>query len=320
MTDLDTMARTGCFASVHVSRPSLRTTISWKDLGLPELDDAVVTPPSTRPPSKTYNEFSRLESRMRNCLRAHSAGSAGGFRFIKFGQLGKFLEEVHPLKEAYDAAVDPFLALYDQAVADALAVWEDKANKVYDSLKSPSVDRVTFCRRLVGKLRRAWPESSTLRDRFSAEVQVLQFSLPSEDVLETNTDLIQQARRQAQSTLDGFFLEAQNELRARAIDSVRRMHKVLVKGETITERSIKPLKEFVAQFQQLSVVDDSEFRARLDGIVNALDSKGGAEGLRNDPEAWEEVRGLLDDVAAEGERLVEEATAQKLSLTRKLSV
>lgn len=314
---LDEMARTGCFVSVHVSKPTLRTSLSWKDLGLPELDEALVTPPSTRPPSKAFNVFGTLEGRMRTCLKRYSAGSAGGFRFMKFGTLGKFVEEISPLVDQYEAAVDPFLAQYDQSVADALAIWEDKANNIYDSLKSPSVDRVTFCRRIASRLRRAWPEAEKLRTRFSANVQILQFTVPSDDVMETNQDLIKAARQNAQATLNNFFDEAQNELRSRAIDIVRRMHKTLVEGETVTERSIKPLREFVDQFRELSVVNDAEFQARLEAMVALIDNRGGAEGLRNSAEAWSEVQSLLGEVASEGERLVEEATARRLDLSQR---
>ena len=314
---LDEMARTGCFVSVHVRKPALRTQLNWKHLGLPELDKALVTPPSTRPPSREYAVFGTLESRMRTCLRTYSAGSAGGFRFVKFSKLGAFVEEVEQIKKAYEEAIEPFLAQYDQSVANALMVWEDKANDLYDSLSSPGVDRVTFCRRIAGQLRRSWPIAAEIRPKFGCDVQILQFTLPSEDVLTTNTDLIRAARVNAQATLNNFFDEAQNELRTRAVEVVRRMHKALVEGETITERSVNPLKRFVDQFRELSVVADAEFQARLDAIVQAIDNRGGAQGLRDSTQAWGEVQSLLGDVAAEGERLVEEASARRMDLSQR---
>jgi hypothetical protein len=314
---LDNMARQGCFVSVHISKPTLRTQITWKELGLPELDENLVSPPSTRPPSKTYNEFQRLESRMRTVLKNHSAGSAGGFRYIKFEKLGSFLDEVEPYKKQYEAAVEPFLAHYDQTVANALQIWEAKANDIYDSLKAPSVDRVTFCRRIAGKLRRAWPAAEKLRDRFHVDVQVMQFTLPAEGVYETDPDLVKKARQQAQSTLNGFFAEAQNELRARAVSTVRRMHDVLVNGDKVTERSINPLKQFVDQFRELSVVSDADFQARLDGLVGLIEARGGAKGLRDSTEAWGEVQNMLEEVATEGEKLVEEATKARLDLSQR---
>lgn len=319
-TNLDEMARTGCFVSVHVSRPTLRTSLTWKELGLPELKEDFVSPPSTRPPSSSFNEFTRLESRMRACLKRHSAGSEGGFRFMKFGKLGKFREEVEPIRQAYEDAVDPFLAEWDQTVTNALALWEAKANEIYDTLKDPGVEREEFVRRIAGRLRRAWPSAEELRKRFSARVQILQFTIPSEDLMEVNADLIDEARETARNTLNDFFMDAQNELRTRAVETIRRMHSILVKGETVTERSIKPLREFVDQFRQLSIVSDAEFQTRLDSMLATIDGHGGAEGLRDSAEAWDEVRDLLGDVAEEGERLVEEATARKHTLRRKVSV
>lgn len=138
--------------------------------------------------------------------------------------------------------------------------------------------------------------------------------------MEVNADLIDEARETARNTLNDFFMDAQNELRTRAVETIRRMHSILVKGETVTERSIKPLREFVDQFRQLSIVSDAEFQTRLDSMLATIDGHGGAEGLRDSAEAWDEVRDLLGDVAEEGERLVEEATARKHTLRRKVSV
>ena len=314
------MTKSGCFVSVHVKRPTLRTSLTWKELGLPELDEALVTPPSTRPPSKAYNTFSTLESRMRTCLKRHSAGSAGGFRFMKYANLAKFNEEIGPLQADYDACVDPFLESYDQTVSDALALWEQKANDIYDSLKSPALERGDFCRRIATKLRRAWPDSESLKNRFSVEVQVLQFTMPDQDVYEVDTDLIAEARQKAKDTLDGFFVGAQNELRTRAIETVRRMHDALAKGSTVTERSVKPLREFAEQFRELSVSSDEDFQGQLDGLVKAIDNRGGAEGLRNDKKAWAQVQDMLGEVAEAGEKLVQDALRRDHNLDRKISI
>lgn len=311
MTNLNEMIQTGCFVSVHVSRPTLRTSLSWRDLGLPELDENLVTPPSTRPPSASYNVFSRLESRMRTILRQHSAGSKGGFRFVKFALMRPLLDAIEVPRQEYLDAVGPFLEGYEASVEAALVLWRDKAGEIYDSLKPSSVADVTrdeFAERIETRLRRAWPTQEALRKRFDARVEVLQFTMPSADVFGLDVDLMAQARTQAATTLHVFFEEAQNELRSRALEVLQRMRDVIVEGK-VTERTVNPLREFVTQFRALSVVPDDAFQRLLDDLVRTIDHNDGASGLRNNAAFREGMAGILEEISREGERLIQDSQA-----------
>lgn len=316
-------ATQGCFVSVHVSRPTLRAKLSWAELGLPEVEDRLATPPSCKPPSESHKEFGRLEAAMRAALRARSAGAKGGFRYTKFSQLPTLLGELEPLTQQYIAHADKFLSAYQSDVDAALREWTEKAGEVYDALANPAITRREFTRRLTMRLERAWPSADSIRDRFDARVEVLQFALPEAGggVFSSNPDLIARARHDAQRTLDGFFAEAQAELRERAVEAVRRMHDVLAAGGTIRESSINPLREFIERFRELSLVPDRAFQGHLDGLVTLIADRGGAEGLRNDRRAWGEVQERLADVAQIGEELAREATTRRASpTTRAISI
>lgn len=292
---LSSMALRGAFVAVHVRRPTLRTAIRWKDLGMPHLDDANVSAPSTKPPSESYNTFTRLESRLRNVLAQYSAGSAGGFRFMKWSAYEKFCADVEPIRAEYLAAVEPFLAHYDRDVAEALALWGVKADETYDRLESPEVTRETFRARLVAYLQGAWGNSEVLRDKFDVKVDVLNFTLPTAETMRATPELVREARERAEGMLTSFFDEAQNELRASVLDAVDRLHEVLANEGKLTERSITPIHEMIQRFKDLSIVDDREFAgvmARIEATIH-----GGAERMRTDAEAWGRARETLREVS-----------------------
>ena len=319
--DTNTMAQTGCFVSVHVKRPSLRSQLSWQELGLAEID-GLVSAPSAKPPSGKFSEFSKWEGRMRTILKNHTAGSEHGFRFMKYSQWDAFLAQVEPVRQTYLDLVEPFLDEYDEAKRAALMEWDTKAADIYYSLRKDAVavDRDTFVSRLISKLRRAWPNVEDLRTRFDAEIKVLQFAIPGEEQV-VSPLMIKEARERARSTLDSFFMEAQGELRARAVEKMARIRDVLKNGETVTEKSLKPLREFVAQFQALSVIPDAEFHNAMSGLVTEVDRLGGAKGLRDNRAAWSSFGALVEETTTLGERLANEALGRKLDLSdRKIAI
>jgi hypothetical protein len=316
----DDMAQRGLFVSVHISKPTLRTKLRWKDLGLPELE-GVVSPPSTRPPSKEFAVFERLESRMRTLLRKYSAGSEHGFRYMKFDSYADFIKDVEPLREAFREQVPVFLAAWEDNVAAAVEEWRGKAKSIYAKLDTNTVTEKEFVRNLLSRLRSSWPDAERLAYKFDTSISVLQFAIPdasqglAADSALFDDSVIADARERARETMNSFFAEAQDNLRLQAVEIVRRIHGVLTRGDTITDRSINPLRDFVDQFRQLSVVPDSEFQSRLDGVMNLIDNHGGAEGLRNSTDAWVEVRDMMDEVAQAGEQLAAEAISKKMDLS-----
>jgi hypothetical protein len=315
----DDMAQRGLFVSVHISKPTLRTKLRWKDLGLPELD-GVVSPPSTRPPSKEFAVFERLESRMRTMLRKYSAGSEHGFRYMKFESYADFIKDVEPLRREFAAHVPVFLEAWEDNVAAAVEEWREKARKIHAKLDT-EMDEETFVRNLISRLRSTWPGAEALAFRFDTSISVLQFAIPDAsqgiagDSALFDDSVIADARERARETMNSFFEEAQANLRMQAVEIVRRIHGVLMRGDTITDRSINPLREFVDQFRQLSVVPDTEFQTRLDGVMNLIDNHGGAEGLRNSTDAWSEVQDMMAEVATVGENLANEAISKRMDLS-----
>lgn len=319
---LDEMSRKGCFVALHIRKPSLRTQLSWDELGLGALSGDLMSAPSAKVPSSAYGTFTRLESRMRNVLYVRTSGSKGGFRFVPFARLELLYAEIEPLRDAYMEAVGPFLETWEEVVDDAIAQWQERADDLWESLERPPLSKDEFRERLVASLQRTWPEASQLQHKFGVDLDVLQFTppevLPQRLASEAVRGIQAEARARAREQLNGFFAEAQNELRARAVEIVRRMHRVLAEGETIRESSVNPLREFVAEFRELSTAGDDEFQAHLDNLVQLIDSRGGAAGMRASSETWREVAGALDEVASAGEALVEEATSrQGFSLQRK---
>lgn len=300
-------ASQGCFVSIHVSRPTLQTQLTWKELGLEEVE-GLASPPAARPPSEAYAKFGTVESRMRTTLKRFTAGGDHGFRFMKFSAWQVFKDLIEPVRQEYLDLVEPFLEGYDGARLDAIESWRVGGREMATKLGLHGLDADTFVDRVVAKLERAWPHADDLRGRFGAEVRVLFFSVPGEETIAGGAvfdDVVSEARQKARETLDGFFVEAQNELRMRAVEVVRRMHAVLSKGSSISERSINPLREFVEQFRELSVMPDDGFQGALDSLVATIEARGGASGLRESTAAWGEVQDLLEDTAKLGVELAE---------------
>jgi len=295
---LSDMALRGCFVAIHVRRPTLRTSLRWKDLGLPHLDDADVSPPSTRPPSDVYANFTRLEQRMRNVLNRYSAGSTGGLRFMKWATYEKFSQDVAPLRDEYMATVEPFLSTYDRDVEAAIETWTVKADETFDRLEAPEVTREEFRRRLLAHLRDSWGSGETLRDRFDVTIDVLNFTLPTPETMKATPELVRQARERAEGMLTSFFDEAQNELRASVLEAVERLHGVLDNDGKLSERSVTPIHEMIARFRELSIVPDREFESVMRRAEDAI--RTGAEGLRADSAAWGRARETLREVSEAG--------------------
>jgi hypothetical protein len=313
--DIDNMVKTGCFVSVHVRRPSLRTQLSWKELGLKDIE-GLASAPSALPPSGMFNDFQKYDQRMRTILRNHTSGSEHGFRFMKSTQWDAFYAQVEPVRQQYLDLIEPFLKEWDQHVGDALRLWDTKAAETWYSLKDPDVERDVFVQRVLQKLQRAWPTADELRDRFGAEVKVMYFTVPGEDQF-TNAGMAALARQNARQTLNDFFVEAQGELRMRAVEKLQRIREVLKKGETVTERSLKPLRQFVEQFEELSLVPDKSFKNALDNVVNEVERLGGAKGLRTNRAAWSSFGDLVEETTTLGERLAQEALNRKLDLSER---
>jgi hypothetical protein len=321
-TDLNALVKQGCFVSLHFSRPTLRTKLDWASLGHPHLAGKV-SEPSTRPPNKSYNEFVKLDSRARSLLQTYTTGRKG-LRFMYFARYNDFIALAQPVLDAYVAHVEEFLKTYEDSVQKALTEWTTRAGTTYDQL-SPEQQaklgtRTQFCKRLVARLRRSWPDADSLRNKFDASMEVHQFAFAggeTDDFSMIDPTIVADMKARAQASFQSFLDESVVELRQRAVDTVRRMHGVLVKGDTVTERSVEPLRAFVEQFKQLQVVPDTEFQGRLEGLVQLIDNRGGAEGLRDSTDAWTEVQSMLDEVAQAGEALVDEATKKRMGPGRR---
>ena len=323
-TDLNALVKQGCFVSLHFSRPTLRTKLDWASLGHPHLKGQA-SEPSTRPPNKSYSEFEKLDSRARALLQTYTTGRKG-LRFMYFARYNDFIALCQPVLDAYVEHVDTFLATYEDSVSAALTEWTTRAGTTYDQLAPEQQDRLgsreQFCKRLVARLRRSWPDADSLRNKFDASMEVHQFAFAGGDAEASDFSMIdptivEDMKARAQASFQSFLDDSVVELRQRAVDTVRRMHGVLVKGDTVTERSVEPLRAFVEQFKQLQVVPDAEFQGRLEGLVQLIDNRGGAEGLRNSTDAWTEVQGMLDEVAQAGEALVDDATKKRMGPGRR---
>lgn len=315
--DLNQMVKQGCFVQLHFSKPTLKTQLTWEQLGHKQLDK-VVSAPSTKPPSKSFNEFGKLESRARKLLATHSTGRKG-LRFMYFTHYGDFVKEVQPILDAYHEHVPVFLGTWEPSVQEALRDWQERAAAIYNQLafehRANLGSQEDFCKRVLARLRRSWPDAATLQTRFHAELEVQQFAFGGggeADMSALNPEMIADMKRRAEETFQRFMTDSMVELRQRAVDTVRRMHSVLVQGETVTERSINPLREFVEQFKKLQVVPDTEFQARLEGLVQTIDGHGGAEAMRESTDVWLSVQDLAEEIAQEGEALVQQAIIQNM--------
>lgn len=319
---LSQLVKQGCFVSLHFSRPTLRTKLDWPSLGHPHLKGKV-SEPSTRPPNKSYNEFDKLDSRARALLQTYTTGRKG-LRFMYFARYNDFIALCQPVLDAYVEHVETFLATYEDSVQTALTEWKTRAGTTYDQLSPEQQDKLgtreEFCKRLVARLRRSWPDADSLRNKFDASMEVHQFAFAggdTDDFSMIDPTIVADMKARAQASFQSFLDDSLLELRQRAVETVRNMHRVLVKGETITERSIKPLEDFVEQYKQLQVVPDTEFQGRLESLVQLIKNRGGAEGLRESTDTWTEVQGMLDEVAQAGEALVDEATKKRMGPGRR---
>lgn len=290
----------GCLVSISIHKPTLRAQLSWSEIGIPEDVNILASAPSTKPPSG-YNNFTRLEQAMRNTIKRYSVGGMEGFRFMPWENFEKCLAEVIPYKEEYEAHVPIFLESYEDEKEKIIVAWRDKAGEIWDNLQDGAhISRDDFIARVEGRLRKSLPVSAALTDRFSVGLKSLQFSVGKGAKVENAPLTLKYAKQMAKDTFQEFFMEVATDLRERTAEVTGKVLEVMQKNGKITEKSLKPLRDYIKLFSSLNVIDDSEVENHLNKLKKLLEEN--AEGLNKNSNnfvnfgyALKESAGLINE-------------------------
>lgn len=314
MTDIDVseavsdIARRGCLAWLHVSRPSLRVKLSADTLGLPAGLETLATSATGLPPGSSYGTFATLESRAR-LLLAKAAVTKGDGKFVPYKSLDALVQEIEAIRTEYMTHVGRYLESYDADVEAGLVAWTSEANKIYDRLRREDStvrenDRELFVENLLRAVRSAWQRPT--EDQFSMSLRVLAFSIPGVGQASDASFVADAAKRMINDTLSGFTAELVGELRARTAETMTKVLTALRSGSAFREASLTPLRAFLAQFEGLNVMGDEVVAQRVAAVRAAL---GGAtaETVRTDEGFREALTGALAEAATVGDDLVRTA-------------
>lgn len=307
-------ASKGCLVSIRIRRPTLTTKLNWEQLGIPDAVEKLANAPSTKPPSDDYNNFIRLEQRMRNVIRRYSIGDADGFRFMPWANFEKCVVEIEALKQEFMGYVHIFGGKYEEYVESTVSKWREQGYDIYDGLLSPAISRSDFVDRIEGKIRASLPSTKGLSERFSVSLKVLQFSMPDAAAAGVNDAplVLKYAKQLAEESFQGFFADVANELRQRTAELTAHVLEVMQRSGQLTEKSVKPVREYVKLFESLNVVGDAEVASYIQKLEEFLNNST-AKGMTEDANKFGQFSSLLSQATQFGKALTDEQVKEQVA-------
>lgn len=327
----DALAQQGYLLDLNVSRWAGQTRLTEEDLGLDGLTDSNLHRLGRMQlvPADELAKIMRIEQRARQALAHRSFKFPfGGARFVPEKMLGILLSELDRCRTEFNAAVESFVLDYGTMRRKMHSTWMENARRLQQELGKPA----EWLNAFEGRLEAAYPSSEVVRRSFDIQWLMYQMALPqglnvrlidTKNAMEA-ARLADEARRNMEAQVQSFVGEAAQELRSRAASLCAHVSEQIGKnGDKLSEKSLNPLRELIAEFQAMDFTGDADFKATLDRLRSELlggAKSGTAEALRGDANFREQFKQGLDAVVAkvEGEatQVTEEAVSRFLKFGR----
>lgn len=284
----DILTQRGYLFELRVSQWSGKARLTEDDLGLSGLTSAELHRLGHRHlvPKEKLAAVSAIATRARVRIQDVSyAFPIGGARFVPVAVLGPLLADLSRIKAQFDEAVTAFGLHYEETTEQHRAVWIENATKLSEERELGAEWLEAFKTRL----EECYPPQDEVIEAFGMAWSLFQFSLPkgvraqlvqSEQALE-GARLADEARRAVEQQVAGFVSEAALELRRRAGECCAHVAKqVQESGEKISERSLQPLRDLIAQFRNLDFTGDESFAVELETFAQQHLTTGTAKNAR----------------------------------------
>jgi hypothetical protein len=291
------VTRAGYLIDLNVSKWSGQARLTEADLGLEGITDSDLHRLGRRQlvPSEEIAAIAKFDSRARAALTAVSYEfPLGHARFVPTKLLGKLLADLDVIRSEFNAKVADFCARYAELSAQVKAEYATWADKVQVELHKDEGWRAMFNARLES----AYPDVEKVRKCFGLEWALYQFALPAglsakviqaDDALRV-ARLAEEARLKVEAQVQGFIGEAATELRRRCGELCQHVATQVTKsGEKVSEKTLQPLRDLIAQFKDMDFTGDADFGATLDSLSSEW-LKGKDNGVAKELRADEDYR------------------------------
>lgn len=209
----------------------------------------------------------------------------GGARFVPAPVLGSLMADLNRIRADFTNAVAAFGLKYETVAELHRGAWRESARKLAAERKLSAEWLAEFETRLAEN----YPPQEEVVEAFSMSWAMFNIALPkglraqlvqSEEALEA-ARLADEARRAVEAQVAGFVSEAALELRRRAGDLCAHVAKqVTESGEKVSERSLQPLRDLIAQFRNLDFTGDEAFAVELERFAATHLTTGTAKSAR----------------------------------------
>lgn len=320
----DALQQEGCLVELRVSKWSGRAPLEPDDLGLPPgvVDDRLHHLGRRQlVPKERLDVLAKLEARARTRVANSSYEfPIGGGRFVPAAALGALLADLAKIRADFEAAVSDFCANFDASTSVTRAELIACAERTALELGKDAAWKERFETRLA----QAYPVVESVRAAFSMQWNLYQLTVPSglqaravtaAQALEAGR-IAEEARERVEAQLSAFVGEAAVELRRRAGELCRHVARQVGQGGRLSERTIQPLRDLIAEFRAIDFTGDGEFAEQLERLqadwLGANRDAGTAERAREDADYRQQLGNALTTVADRALAESEQAAAEAL--------
>lgn len=282
------LTQRGYLFELKVSQWSGRARLTEDDLGLSGLTRADLHKLGHRQlvPKQELAAISAIATRARVRLGDVSYQfPIGAARFVPVTVLASLLADLSRIRADFMVAVQAFGLKYEEVAEQHRAEWRENARKLNEQRNLGAEWLEAFETRLA----ESYPPQEEVIEAFSMSWALFQFALPkgvraqlvaSEQALEA-ARLADEARRAVEQQVAGFVSEAALELRRRAGELCAHVaRQVTESGEKVSERSLQPLRDLIAQFRNLDFTGDEAFATELERFAAQHLTTGAAKNAR----------------------------------------
>lgn len=326
---VDVLTERGFLFELRISQWSGRARLTEADLGLEGLtrDDLHRLGQRQLVPRAELAKISAIGTRARERLGAVSYKfPIGSARFLPAAVVAPLLADLARIRADFIAAVTAFDLAFETLAEAHRAEWRENAQRIKAANNLSDEWLAEFDARLLA----CYPPADEVRGEFGMEWSLFQFALPrgvraklvdAEQALEA-ARLADEARRQVEQQVAAFVGEAAVELRRRAGETCANVARQIAEnGEKLSERSLAPVREMIAQFRALDFTGDDGFAAELERfqaeILGAGKEAGVAKQARESADYRETLgaalRGLADRALGDTAKASQEALERFLS-------
>lgn len=284
----DILTQRGFLFELKISQWSGRARLTEDDLGLSGLtqNDLHRLGHMQLVPKQELASISAIATRARvRLVDVSYQFPIGGARFVPVTVLASLMADLNRIRADFTQAVAAFGLKYETVAEQHRAAWRENARKINEERKLGAEWLEAFESRLAD----AYPPQAEVVESFGMQWALFQFALPkgvraqlvqSEQAIEA-ARLADEARTAVEAQVRGFVSEAALELRRRAGDLCAQVARsVQASGEKVSERSLAPLRELIAQFRNLDFTGDEAFATELEKFAAQHLTTGTAKNAR----------------------------------------